>query len=343
MTKTAIDIFCGSGAVTWALKQSGFRVASALDIDATACATYQLNHPEVPLFEADVRKIDVRRFQTVCTDAIDVLAICAPCQPFSSQNRYRTTLDTRAELILSCLPLIVSFRPILIFLENVPGFGRGHIARKFIAQLEALGYFVGPLSKIDAANFGVPQRRRRVMLIAADKSRCSWKKAYQLAKRPKKSVADALRNLPPAADSRQQSSLQDPLHYARKHHAITLERLRHIPKDGGSRESLPPYLQLKCHKSVGAGSFPDTYSRMAWDDVAPTLTTGCTDVTRGRYAHPEHDRAITLREAARLQTFPDDYKFAGNAAQVAAQIGNAVPPQMMVAIGEALASAVEIT
>jgi len=135
------------------------------------------------------------------------------------------------------------------------------------------------------------------------------------------------------ADLRQLTSGEhdpsDALHVSRVHQALTLKRLAVIPQDGGSRSSLPLELQLTCHKDRDPGDFCDVYGRMRWDDVAPTLTTGCTDVTRGRYAHPRDDRAITLREAARLQTFPDQYRFAGNRSQIAEQIGNAVPVEMI--------------
>lgn len=108
--------------------------------------------------------------------------------------------------------------------------------------------------------------------------------------------------------------------------------MRHIPKDGGTRFSLPPELELPCHK--GKKAYPDVYGRMSWGDVAPTLTTGCTDVTRGRFMHPEDDRAISLREAARLQTFPDTFAFIGNPSHIAQQIGNAVPVDFAYAMGK---------
>ena len=117
------------------------------------------------------------------------------------------------------------------------------------------------------------------------------------------------------------------LHFARDHRPVALERLAHIPRDGGSRDSLPDELQLECHK--GHDGHPDVYGRMSWDRVAPTLTTGCTDLTRGRFGHPRDDRAITLREAARLQTFSDEYRFFGNSKEIATQIGNAVPVRLV--------------
>ena len=117
---------------------------------------------------------------------------------------------------------------------------------------------------------------------------------------------------------------------------MALERLKYIPRDGGSRDSLPNRLQLACHK--GHKGHPDVYGRMTWDAVAPTLTTGCTDLTRGRFGHPRDDRAVTLREAARLQTFPDNYRFLGNSKEIATQIGNAVPIRLIEQLAPTLKS-----
>ena len=138
-------------------------------------------------------------------------------------------------------------------------------------------------------------------------------------------VRDAIGDLPVAGFV----NPKDSLHVCRKHSKITIDRLQHISHDGGSRDELPVHLRLQCHKKLDdtgeATYYCDVYGRMRWDTVAPTLTTGCTDVTKGRYAHPVFDRAITLREAALLQTFPIDYRFYGNSGQIARQIGNAVP------------------
>ena len=333
-------MFCGCGAVTWGLKQAGFRVVAALDSDETSCSTYRLNHPEVTLFETDITEVDVSEFRKVFTGELDVLAVCAPCQPFSSQNRNRRSKDSRAALILFALPFIERFRPALVFLENVPGIEKEKTLGTFSSELIRLGYGVGPLAKVDAARLGVAQRRVRAVLVAADERRCHLKTAYALEEAPRRTVADVIRSLPIAGIGRN-AGLPDPLHYSRRHQPITIERLRHVPKDGGSRNCIPEFLKLKCHKDAARGAFPDTYGRLKWNGTAPTLTTGCTDLTKGRYAHPEHDRAITLREAARLQSFPDEYLFSGNASRIAAQIGNAVPPLMMATIAKALAAAIE--
>lgn len=191
-------------------------------------------------------------------------------------------------------------------------------------RLKRLGYKLSLPLKIDAATLGVPQRRERCILVASKYNAIVKSFGVALATTKPKTVRDAIGFLP---SLRSGEASQDPLHRARKHHAITLERLKHIPKDGGSRSALPEYLQLACHKGKD-NDFPDVYGRMEWSAVAPTLTTGCTDLTRGRFAHPEDDRALSLREAALLQTFPKNYIFYGNSGQVARQIGNAVPVEM---------------
>ena len=153
---------------------------------------------------------------------------------------------------------------------------------------------------------------------------------------PRRTVAQAIRGLRPLGSGERDPD--DALHAARRHSPIALRRLEAVPPNGGSRSSLPPSLAMRCH--AGKRGYPDVYGRMAWDDVAPTLTTGCTDVTRGRFAHPEQHRAITLREAALLQSFPPGYVFHGTVGRVAVQIGNAVPVAMVAAMVPALVDAV---
>jgi DNA (cytosine-5)-methyltransferase 1 len=321
----AVDLFCGSGAVTAALKANGYQVVAAVDNNATCARTYRLNHPEV-LF----RKRDIRQLKTAeiamgipAGRQLDLLVVCAPCQPFSSQNRRRSSEDSRAPLILESIRIARALRPRIIIFENVPGIASSTIFRKLRRLLGSAGYRMGEPTRVDAADFGVPQRRVRC-IVAAFRGLDSVPTFVGTA--PRKSgvtVRSALAGLSSLKSG--EADPTDPLHVSRKHQDITLKRLQLIPRDGGSRDSLPEHLQLACHRSCGPRKFSDVYGRMRWDDVAPTLTTGCTDVTRGRYAHPEADRAITLREAARLQTFPDSYKFSGSRGEIAEQIGNAVP------------------
>lgn len=332
--KIAIDLFCGSGSVTAALKSSGFRVAAAVDNDFVCARTYRANHSDTHFFAKDIRKLEPWHLRRSLSagQRVEILIVCAPCQPFSNQNRFRSSNDERLDLVLSAVKFVQYFRPTTVIFENVPGIENSDSMARLLNQLRLLGYLFSKPQKLDAADFGVPQRRLRCLLVASREKRVIRRTA-KLGEKigMRTTVREALRGVPSLSSG--EKSPTDQLHSARAHSPINLERLRHIPKDGGNRYSLPEHLVLDCHKKLDSASkFPDVYGRMAWDDVAPTLTTGCTDLTRGRYAHPEDDRAITLREAARIQTFPDSYRFHGNNSQIAMQIGNAVPMNMMVNI-----------
>lgn len=337
----ALDLFSGSGAVTLGLKQAGFSVVGALDLNPRACETYRKNHPEVRLIEQDIRSASPSDFSDLIPVGLDLLVICAPCQPFSSQNRHRSKDDARNDLVKASIPFIEKFNPSIVFLENVPGLESSDAFGGFTEWLKNVaGYEISKTLRIDAAELGVPQRRTRMVLIAV--KNISLKIAMDIVRLERETVWTTISDLPEPPIGRP-SDGADQLHFARKHSALNIQRLENIPLDGGSRHSLPLELQLACHKNKKKSSFPDTYGRMQGHDVSPTLTTGCTDITRGRFAHPIQNRAITLREAARLQTFPDDYVFSGNSAQISTQIGNAVPPKMMAEIARSLIKALKAT
>lgn len=343
MPRTAVDLFCGSGGVTAGLKAADWKVVAALDNDPVASETYRLNHPEVTFVQDDILEPSALKAieRATAGQTIDLLVICAPCQPFSSQNRKRGG-DPREQLIVQSLKLVPVVNPELLFFENVPGLA-GPTYRNVLDELQVeltrLGYVMtDPLVK-DAKEFGVPQRRRRCIMVAAKTLEALDAFLATDSRQTERSVSDAIGRLAPLENGA--SHPTDGLHRARIHSEIALNRLRHVPRDGGSRKSLPAELELECHK--GTDAFPDVYGRMGWLSVAPTLTTGCTDVTKGRFAHPEQHRAITLREAARLQTFDDDYQFTGNRAQVSRQIGNAVPPAMVAALTSGFEAALAVS
>jgi len=323
---TAIDLFSGSGAVTAALKSSHYRVLAAIDEDKGACSTYRLNHPGTKLFQRDIRKVSITEIrQTLDLSPLDLIVICAPCQPFSSQNKNRKD-DVRFSLLLEGARFVRGLKPKTVFIENVPGLANSDKSDLLNKFMDICGHdytFTQPIT-VDAADYGVPQRRKRCLIMA---SRGSVPPEMPEPKTPvgqRITVKEAIQHLP-SLQSGEKDRI-DSLHAARKHRPIALKRLKAIPKNGGSRSDLPDELKLTCHK--GISGYPDVYGRMAWDDVAPTLTTGCTDITRGRYAHPEDDRAITNREASLLQTFPLNYKFWGNDKTISIQIGNAVPYEL---------------
>ncbi|MBS4018245.1 MAG: DNA cytosine methyltransferase [Dechloromonas sp.] len=336
----AIDLYCGSGAVTEGLKSDGFQILAAVDFDPVACATYRLNHPEVRMIESDIRLVNARDLAidlNLNPGELETLIVCAPCQPFSSQNRKREKEDPRADLILEALRFVEAFLPKLVFIENVPGLARSGPIEELSNALRSYGYYLSDPQKINAADLGVPQRRERCIMIASRNHDVAERFGRDIVPHPRRTVREAIGGLPSLASG--EASSDDPLHRARCHQSIVLERLRHIPRDGGSRLSLPPELVLKCHLGKD-GDFPDVYGRMKWDDVAPTLTTGCTDVTKGRFAHPDDHRAITLREAALLQSFPVTYRFHGKPSQIARQIGNAVPVGMVRSLAPYLRAAI---
>lgn len=328
---TAVDLYSGSGAVSAALKKHHFRVVAAVDNDPVACETYRLNHPRTHMIESDIRKVnpkDIRRYDLAGKD-LDLLVVCAPCQPFSSQNRNKTT-DQRSRLILQAGKFAKILRPRLIFFENVPGLASHKKLLRALKRELGEKYRLSSAEKIDAADFGVPQRRVRCIMFATRSSRLPILPTPTTPTGNRITVRDTISHLKSLKSG--EIDVHDTLHAARRHQKIALRRLVKVPKNGGSRTSLPPHLKLACHVNVRSGSFSDVYGRMSWDLVAPTLTTGCTDITRGRFAHPQDNRAITPREAALLQTFPANYKFAGNSGEVQIQIGNAVPVRLIEAL-----------
>lgn len=322
---TAVDLFCGCGAVTEGLTNRGFKVVSAVDCDPVACQTYRKNHPHVHLYKAKIEHLNPKRIRLHDLDDkdLDLMVVCAPCQPFSSQNRKKGG-DKRASLILQTIRFARRLRPRVIFFENVPGLASPRcikIIQKLREGLTKEGYTLTDPICLDAADFGVPQRRLRCVMFAANGVDLPEIATPVTPDGRRKTVASSIADLVPLTSG--QVFPDDPLHFARVHRPVALERMQHIPKDGGNRFSLPSYLELSCHKDHKG--HPDVYGRMWWQQVAPTLTTGCTDITRGRFMHPRDNRAISLREAARLQTFRDSYAFSGSAKDIAKQIGNAVP------------------
>lgn len=333
---TAIDIFAGCGGATLGFKNAGFEVRAAVEIDSIACSTYRMNHPEVNLLECDIRRLTVDKILSAANlepGQTTVLLGCPPCQGFSRQSK-SGMYDDRNSLVWRFALLAIEIAPEFIAFENVPGLSNGVGKFRWARAkrlLQRAGYRLTE-DVVDSASYGVPQFRKRLLMLARrddslrlsipEATHCNPVNCYKNGLAPWATVRNALKDLPMA--SSYEASGTDRLHQAPRHKEIVLRRLRHIPHDGGGRRSLPDSLVLQCHKSH-SGHW-DVYGRMWWDKPAPTLTTGCTNVTRGRFAHPDEDRAITLREAARLQTFPNWYRFSGARSEIASQIGNAVPP-----------------
>jgi len=324
---TAIDLFSGCGGLTLGLKQAGFKVIGAVDIDPLSVETYKANHKKVEVWERDIRDLkvsEIKRKLNLKKGELDLLAGCPPCQGFSSirtLNGKRIVDDPRNYLIFEFLRFVKGLKPKAVMMENVPGITHDHKFKTFCQQLEDLGY-ITEYRILDTANYGVPQRRRRMILLASRFGSMDFAPTNE----KRKTVKETLGTLSPPGNSG--DSLHD-FPEKRSDHILTLIKM--IPKDGGSRTALGEQYQLECHKKFNG--FKDVYGRMAWDDVAPTITSGCYTPSKGRFLHPEADRAITMREAALLQGFPKRYKFlpADSKTAIASMIGNALPPPFIAA------------
>jgi DNA (cytosine-5)-methyltransferase 1 len=320
----AIDLFAGCGGLTEGLKQAGFRVVAAVEVDELAAKTYRLNHPRVAM-RGDICRVkgtELMRTLRFRRAELDLLAGCPPCQGFSSMrtlNGTKRVADRRNVLVDEYLRLVRSLRPKAVMFENVPGLASRRRFQDFVRALKRLRYHV-VWDVLDAADYGVPQRRRRLILLAVHEHDVGFAKATGR----KRGVRGAIKQLTRPARSR------DPLHKIIGTRSDRIrELIRLIPKNGGSRRDLPKRKWLECHK--GFRGFHDVYGRMRWSEVAPTITGGCLNPSKGRFLHPEHNRAITVREAALLQTFPAAYQFATDRGfyPIAEMIGNALPPEFI--------------
>jgi len=321
----AIDLFSGCGGLTLGLRQAGFTVLAGVDIEAAAVCVYKANFPDIPVWTQDIRTLGTSEMMDhlhLRVGDLDLLAGCPPCQGFSSvrtRNGSVSINDPRNDLIAEFTRYVRELRPKAVMMENVPGLAEDDRFDQFHAELISLGYQCD-YEVLDAADYGVPQRRERLIFIAS---------RFERVRFPDRApthitVREAIAELPAAGTS------GDTLHDLQEHRKErTMNLIRNIPHNGGSRNDLPRDMQLACHQRCNG--FRDIYGRMSWDDVAPTLTSGCVNPSKGRFLHPDLDRAITLREAALLQSFPRDYIFdvQYGKTKIAAMIGNALPPEFI--------------
>ncbi|NLA25701.1 MAG: DNA cytosine methyltransferase [Bacteroidales bacterium] len=324
---TAIDVFAGCGGLTLGLKRAGFRVLAAIEIDARISKTYAENHKEVFGF-ADVRDVDAEKLLAqfdLNEGDLDLLAGCPPCQGFSvirRQNKPEVQPDERNDLIINFIDLIEGLNPKAVMMENVPGLEKDRRFKSLCEKLDLMGYQYSH-GVLNLEEYGVPQRRRRLVLLAARTgAKLDIHDIPKIQSSP--TVRKTIGGLPPPEES------SDPLHrLVLKSGPVVKRRIAAVKKDGGSRNDLPEDLVLRCHRESKTKGFNDVYGRMSWDSVAPTITGGCFNPSKGRFIHPEQDRPISILEASLLQSFPKGYKFNPNYGITAnaTMIGNALPPK----------------
>jgi DNA (cytosine-5)-methyltransferase 1 len=324
MRYTAIDLFSGCGGLSEGLKQAGFDVELAVEIDPDAVNTYKLNHPETIVLQEDIRKLKIKDIEKMLNGKRPhLLAGCPPCQGFSSVrrlNRKKAAPDERNNLIMEFLRFVKGLKPTTIMMENVPGLKDYDLFKKMCRELKK--YYTVNVEIVDIQSYGVPQRRKRLVLVGALKT-LNLELKVAAGTGEKVTVRDAIGSLEPA------DYTDDPIHKITAHHTEKVrEIISKIPKNGGSRTDLPDNYTLKCHKRKNIG-FKDVYGRLKWDDYSSTITGGCLNPSKGRFLHPEENRVISAREASLLQSFPMDYQFPPDISKtsIALLIGNALPPK----------------
>ncbi|QDJ35725.1 DNA cytosine methyltransferase [Bordetella hinzii] len=326
---TAIDLFCGAGGLTVGLKRAGFCVLAGVENNPVAAETYRLNNRKAKIYQADIRRLNpLQIMQDLGLERgeLDLLAGCPPCQGFSShrtRNKAAAIEDERNDLVFEFVRYVEAMLPKTVMLENVPALAKDWRVGELKERLHSLGYYVDDtFAQVkDAADYGVPQRRKRLLVKASRFGEIPNAKPVKT----RKTVLDSISGLLPPGIS------GDPLHDFPAQRSEKVKNLiALVPKDGGSRADIPKEYWLECHLRR-PDSYHDVYGRMAWNDVAPTITGGCTNPSKGRFIHPDQDRAITLREAALLQTFPSNYRFSDSRGKdaIALMIGNALPPEFI--------------
>ncbi|MDD9973274.1 MAG: DNA cytosine methyltransferase [Candidatus Poribacteria bacterium] len=329
MTLNIFDFFSGCGGASKGFEIAGLTPVFALDFDKGAASTFKANFSNVVFSESDITSFNTTELDKLFFSSDKTLfSGCAPCQPFTKQKTIKpdSKNDSRRSLLSRFGELVEKYRPDYVFVENVPGIQcveENSALKHFITLLETLKYHKA-VGIVESQKYGVPQRRRRLILLAckfADIDLPQPTHGPAIGK-PYSTVRDWIAHLPPIEAGEVHPTI--PNHRAANLSRLNLQRIKATPPEG-SRINWPEELQLTCHKKNGYSGHTDVYGRMRWDNPATCLTTRCISLSNGRYGHPEQHRAISVREAAILQTFPDDFKFFGSLHSQARQIGNAIP------------------
>lgn len=340
-----VDLFCGVGGLSYGLKMADFNVLAGYDIDSSCKYAYETN-VKANFINKNIKETTAHEIKE-CFDksksSIKILVGCAPCQTFSqytqqSRQKLNNKYDEKWTLLNEFLRIAMEVQPQIISVENVPNLQKYPIFDNFIKELENNKYKV-KFSVVFCPDYGIPQNRKRLVLLASKLGKIDIidKITYHSKNA---SVRNAIGNLPKIKAGEQCKS--DKLHIARSLTPINVKRIKATPKNGGSWKDWDQSLILNCHKKDKGKTYSSVYGRMKWDEPSPTMTTFCTGIGNGRFGHPEQDRAISLREASLLQTFPMDYDFIEDKNApvkigiISRHIGNAVPPKLGEVIGRSI-------
>ncbi|WP_462136869.1 DNA cytosine methyltransferase [Candidatus Mycalebacterium sp.] len=337
----AVDFFCGAGGMSQGMKMADIHVVAGIDIDEDCRETYEANHPASRFFLKDIRKLPRTFLEKECgikrNDDNLVFIGCSPCQYWSILNTNRRSSEGSKGLLEDFWRFVSYYKPGYVVIENVPGIKRKESESglgEFCRKLRKNGYEIDD-DVINAKYYGVPQSRKRFVLVA---SRVN--KSISLPKPESESVLEnfiGVHNGFPALQSghRDENNFMD---MVADLSAKNLRRLRVTPKNGGTRSAWKddPELQIEAYKGKD-NSFRDVYGRLRWKKPASTITTRFNGISNGRFAHPDENRGLSLKEGATLQTFSPDYIFKCKISNTVSKlIGNAVPPQLAYRIGKSI-------
>lgn len=340
MNASVIDLFCGIGGLSYGLKKAGIPVVAGVDLDETSQYAYEKN-VKADFILKDISKLSGDELLNTYwqkKNQVKILAGCAPCQPFSTHsNKIKNKGQTKKwRLISEFRRLIEETNPDIVTMENVPNLANQKIFLDFVSFLENNGYFVS-YSNVYCPDYGIPQKRRRLVLLAS--------KYGEISLIPKThseenyvTLQDAIGNLPPVDSGEVCES--DPLHRTTRLTPINLKRIK-ASKPNGTWLDWREDLQLACHKKATGNTYKSVYGRMSWNEPSTTITTQFYNYGTGRFGHPVQNRALTIREAAILQTFPIDYKFYKDEKDISIKrlgvhVGNAVPVDLGFVIGKSI-------
>jgi DNA (cytosine-5)-methyltransferase 1 len=332
----AVDLFCGAGGLTHGLEKAGIDVRLGIDVDPACSFPYTANN-KAKFLPKDIKEIEAAELRSVFPKkGMRLLAGCAPCQTFSTYNQKARQSDKRWWLLLHFSRLVRELSPELVTMENVPRLVEQKVFKDFVRDLENMHYHVS-YGVVDCADYGVPQQRRRLVLLASKLGPIELLASSETGAKPP-TVREAIGHLPPLIAG--EIAEDDPLHQCCYLSPMNLLRIK-ASRPGGTWRDWEEDLVADCHKKRTGKTYPSVYGRMTWDEPAPTITTQFYGFGNGRFGHPEQDRAISLREGAILQSFPGDYVFTPPGElvyrkRVGRLIGNAVPVKLGEVIGKSI-------
>jgi len=336
---TAIDLFSGGGGLSLGLKKAGFNVVAAVEINSKITKTYKANHKKTVVIERDIREVTGKEImELVQCDKIILVAGCPPCQGFSSLTSKFDREDSRNDLILEMARIVEELNPVMVMMENVPGLAnRGkYLLNQFVSRLEAKGYTTN-CDVFQLADYEIPQMRRRLVLLAGRGFKIEFPKKTNCFKpneknklKPRITLDRVIKDMEKPITFGKAMKNGGPKkfnwHVVGEMDEINKNRLRKL-RAGNDRKFLPDEMRPICH-SKGNKGFTNVYGRLRWKQVSPTITSGFTTLSMGRFGHPSQLRTISVREAALIQTFPINYKIDTTHITTAREIvGNAFPPK----------------